>query len=215
MIERTTEDDEAVGLVARHQRGDADAFGEIYHCYFGRVYTYLRVVLRDEHLAEDIAQEVFVRAYKALDRYEQRAQPFRAWLFTIARNRALDHLRRQGHGDPRDPQDLVALRDAAPLPGEAENGGWLADADLMSAVQCLPLAQRQVLILRFAFDLSAEQVAEVVDSTPEAIRALQYRALRLLRQRLGGLGWTGSGASGERRSVRRAHQRRGHAAVAA
>lgn len=203
--ERTHEDDEAARLVGRYQAGDASAFAELYRCYFGRIYTYLRVVLRDDHLAEDVAQEVFARAYSAIDRFELRAQPFRAWLFTIARNRALDHLRRHGHGDPRDPQDLTALRDAAPLPGEGD-GGWLADGDLFTAVQCLPLAQRQVLMLRFAFDLSVGQVAEIVDTTPEGVRALQYRALKLLRQRLRGLGWAAAGAATESRATRRARR---------
>lgn len=146
--------------------------------WFDRVYAYLRVILRDSHAAEDAAQEVFTRAYTALPRYRRSTAPVCAWLFRIARNHALDRMRVAGFEPLPDELSEVHI-DSQP------GSGWPSDDDLRMFIERLPLAQRQVLGLRFMLNLSTADVATILERTPVDVRALQSRALRYLRERLG------------------------------
>src|SRR5205823_6442740 len=165
------EDAETARTVFRFQCGDENAFGELYLRYFDRVYGYLMVALRDPHGAEDLTQQVFTRVLEALPGYEHR-KPFRAWLFAIVRNHAIDELKKRasvklgasclsGASGPQVGNDAVAVL-----------SGWRTDRELTLLMERLPLAQQQVLFLRFVMDLSHEQVAEVLGRSPEQVRAL-------------------------------------------
>jgi RNA polymerase sigma-70 factor (ECF subfamily) len=186
-------------LVTRFQAGDPGAFEAIYLRYFDRVYAYLKVALRGADDAEDVAQQVFLKALEGLPRYERRAAPFRAWLFVIVRRHALDHLRRGRRLDVVDPEELDRRHrdDAEPDTSALQ---WLSDRELLVFVERLPLMQQQVLILRFMLDLRSEEIAQVLDLSAENVRVLQHRALGFLRERLGALG-------ADRRLGRRARSR--------
>jgi RNA polymerase sigma-70 factor (ECF subfamily) len=181
-------------LVTRYQAGDEAVFGELYLRYFNPVYTYARVALRDHHEAEDVTQQVFIRVLSALGRFQLRPNvPFRGWLFAIARNVIVDAVRQQ-HGLLLEPPETVeAILDHAP-PGQdtAETLGWLSDREIAMFVERLPLAQRQVLVLRFMLGLSGEEIAQALGRTHMAVRKLQQRALRQLEQRLAAVGRTSS-----------------------
>jgi RNA polymerase sigma-70 factor (ECF subfamily) len=189
MSEELAEDRDTARLVTRIQAGDRDQFATLYQRYFDRVYAYLRLVLRDSHEAEDVTQQVFVEIFEALPRYERRRQPFRAWLFTIVRNQGVSQLRKSNRLDLTAPEKLLEQTDGTTTEG---NGGrvieWISDEDLMLFVERLPLAQRQVLLLRFMLDLNANEIAKILERTPESVRILQHRALRFLEQRLVALG---------------------------
>jgi RNA polymerase sigma-70 factor (ECF subfamily) len=179
------EDISTTRIVVRYQSGDRDAFSALYMRYFDRVYAYMRVALGESQGAEDATQQVFIRLLERLSRYERREQPFRAWLFTIVRHIAIDELRTRGR------LERVDLR-PVPEPGasaEAEStpSDWLSDRDLRMLVERLPLAQRQVLLLRFMLDLPHDQVAQILGRTPDQVRTLQARALRFLNTRLSAL----------------------------
>jgi RNA polymerase sigma-70 factor (ECF subfamily) len=183
------EDFDTARLVSRFQAGDRDAFSDLYLRYFDRVYAYLRIALRDEHAAEDAAQHVFTQVFEALPRYERRRQPFRAWLFVIARNHAFTQMQRRGRLDVVDPQEIDRRRErreSEDLDLRALN--WISDRDLMLFVERLPLAQRQVLVLRYLFDLNTEEIASLLSRSASDVRTLDYRARRFLRQRLAALG---------------------------
>jgi RNA polymerase sigma-70 factor (ECF subfamily) len=185
------EDQDTARLVVRFQAGqDRDAFTTLYRRYFDRVYDYLRVVLRDGHDAEDATQQVFTTVFEALPRYERRSQPFRAWLFTIVRNHGLSTLRKSGRFQPVDPADLDEEREngGRESPEAAQTLDWLTDRDLMLFIERMPLPQRQVLMLRFLFDMGSEEVGQVLDMTPSQVRAIQSRALKFLRKRLAAIG---------------------------
>jgi hypothetical protein len=105
------EDRDTARLVTRFQAGDKDAFAALYMRYFDRVYSYLRVALRDAHEAEDGAQQAFMQVLEALPRYERRgSSPFRSWLFVIVRNCALGHLRKTGRIELEDVETLNMRR---------------------------------------------------------------------------------------------------------
>ena len=183
------EDRDSAVLVARFQRGDEDAFSALYLRYFDRIYAYLRVILSDPASTEDATQQVFLKLYEALPRYQDRGQPFRAFLFVIARNHAINELRQRRRLDPVDPVTLDGYRE----PAIADASGdlpWVSDRELLSLIERLPVAQRQVLVLRFMLDLSHAQIAQMLDRNPEDVRALLYRALTFMRTRLAALGRT-------------------------
>jgi RNA polymerase sigma-70 factor (ECF subfamily) len=177
-------------LVTRFQSGETEAFADIYIRYFDRVYRYLKVVLTDAAEAEDATQQVFTRALEALPRYEHLGSPVRAWLFRIARNQGVDHLRRMNRLEPLDPEDLDRVRDEPS--GELGTLDWITDRELVMFIERLPLPQRQVLMLRFTIGLSNREVATLLDRSPADVRMLQSRALRYLRERLEAVGRGGS-----------------------
>jgi RNA polymerase sigma-70 factor (ECF subfamily) len=186
------EDQEAARLVTAFQGGDKEAFAGLYLRYFDRVYGYLRVAFKDRHEAEDGTQQVFTKVFEALPEYEQRRQPFRAWLFVIVRNYAISQLSRQGRVEAVDPAELDRHREATSLQADSDAElrtlSWITDSDMLVLVERLPIAQRQVLALRFMLDLSLKQAATVLGRTPNDIAALQHRAIVFLRARLTALG---------------------------
>jgi RNA polymerase sigma-70 factor (ECF subfamily) len=188
VIGQPSEDLDTARLVTRLQAGEDNAFEDLYLRYFDRVYAYLRVSLRDEHEAEDATQQVFLKLYEALPRYERRHQPFRAWLFTIARNEAVDRLRKRGVVDVEDPVTLSRRRDSIADHDALGALRWMSDAEMLLLIERLSPLQRQVLVLRYMMDLSCTEVAEVLGRSSESVRQLQHRALEFLRTRLHALG---------------------------
>jgi len=183
------EDRHSATLVARFQRGDEEAFSALYLRYFDRIYAYLRVILTDLASTEDATQQVFVKLYESLPRYEDRGQPFRAYLFVIARNHAINELRQRQRLDPIDPVTMDQFREPVEAPLSSELP-WVSDRELLALIERLPVAQRQVLVLRFMLDLSHAQIAQILERNPEDVRALLYRALSFMRTRLNALGRT-------------------------
>jgi RNA polymerase sigma factor (sigma-70 family) len=202
------EDIDTARLVARIQSGEREQFADLYMRFFDRVYSYLLVILRSQHEAEDAAQHVFTAVLENLDRYERRAQPFRAWLFRIARNWAIRELEKSNRVELTDPARGADLLEAAVGSGEEYPAvaEWMSDRDLVMFVERLPLAQRQVLVLRFMLDLSTAEIAGILDRSPDDVRALQSRALRYLRQRLTALGRAPEGRAPRQASGRRRDQ---------
>jgi RNA polymerase sigma-70 factor (ECF subfamily) len=183
-----SEDMSTSWLVVRFQAGDRSAFDELYMRYFDRVYTYLRVALRDSFEAEDAAQQVFLKVLEALPGYERRRQPFRAWLFRIARNQAVDMLRRKGMVELEDPIEIGRRYEDAGEETDLRALSWMSDSELLIPIERLPPLQRQVIVLRFMVDLSTADIAAIVGRSPEAVRQIQSRALAFLRARLESLG---------------------------
>ena len=183
--EQKATDLDSARLVVRYQAGDKSAMSDLYLRYFDAVYGYARLALRDSHEAEDVTQQVFMQVFQSLPSYELRGStPFRAWLFRIARNAVVDSLRKSDRVSVEEPA-TVALRMDARRGNEVEAAlEWLSDGDISFFVERLPAAQRGVLVLRFMLDLSTEEVATVIGKSPKAVRQLQSRALRTLRERL-------------------------------
>jgi RNA polymerase sigma-70 factor, ECF subfamily len=182
------EDRDTARLVTRVQTGESDALSELYLRYFDRVYAYLRVALRDPHEAEDATQQVFTNLIGALPRYERRKEPFRAWLFRIVRNQAVDHIRKHRLVDPEEPAVLEQRWDPHGHEAEARALRWLSDQEMLVFLERLPLAQRQVLTMRYMLDLQTSDIAEILGHTQDWVRQTQRRGLQNLERRLVRLG---------------------------
>jgi RNA polymerase sigma-70 factor (ECF subfamily) len=171
------------GLLQQAQQGDTEAFGRIYELYSPPVFRFLYAHL-DSHLdAEDLTEEVFLRAWQALPGYHMRGVPFSGFLFRVARNALYDHYRRarKRAGDPGLDPDL--LDDLQPDPNQSVSA-HLERRELRQVLGKLREDYRTVLVLRFLVGLSPEETAQAMERSPGAVRVLQHRALRAVRKLL-------------------------------
>ncbi|NPV07811.1 MAG: sigma-70 family RNA polymerase sigma factor [Anaerolineae bacterium] len=168
-------------LLRRAQAGHADAFGELYRRYMPGIYRFVFYRVRAEPDAEDITALVFLRAWQALPRYQERQIGLSAWLYRIARNAVIDHYRTsRSHVSLDDPLDKGLVGDDGP------DAGALEEADqVWTGLGRLPEEQQTVLILRFVEGLSHAEVAEALGRSEGACRMLQHRALKALARMLG------------------------------
>ena len=175
----TPDDRQVDRLVRRAVRGDTDAFGRIYDLYVDRIYGFVRSRVRNAHDAEDITETVFLKAFEAIRTYDRRGVPFGAWLFRIARNAVIDHVRRQGR-IPDPVEDLEAKVGAAPTRVDEEAIAAADGAKVRACIAELTEDQAGVIACRFLFDMDIRTTARMLDRTEGAVKALQHRALRNL-----------------------------------
>ena len=178
-----TLDDAAIErLVDEARAGDAWAFGRLFDHYHLQVYRYVVSRVRSPSDAEDLTQLVFVKALEALPRYESRGIPFGGWLFRLARNAVIDHVRtRHEHADLAASVDQAG-RDAGP----DELAVHRQDIEAVrSALSALTEDQRDAIALRFFAGLSAREAAEAMGKQEGTVRGLQFRAIAALRRQLG------------------------------
>ncbi|MDO8987803.1 MAG: sigma-70 family RNA polymerase sigma factor [Coriobacteriia bacterium] len=166
-------------FVRRAARGDTEAFGLIYEVYADRIHSYVRARLKDEHDAQDVTGTVFVKAFEAIGAYDRRGLPFGAWLFRIARNATIDHVRRAVRV-PEPCEDLEAKLPPSDVMIDEQVAARVDAEEIRACVHRLTEDQAAVITCRFFFDLDVRQTARALDKTEGAIKALQHRAMRNL-----------------------------------
>jgi RNA polymerase sigma-70 factor (ECF subfamily) len=161
---------------------DAQAIGAIFDKYFAEIYRYVRYRLNDEHLAEDIASDVFVRMLEAAQRGRGPQSNLRAWLISTASHIVTDHLRRS-YAMPVGalPEDLL---DPASAPSDEFDRREQTRSFREAYVQ-LTFEQQHVLALRFGEGYSLEETASALRKNVNAVKALQFRALAALQRNIG------------------------------
>lgn len=172
-------------LVDRAKQGDANAFGQIFDRFQPEIVRYLTHRTSNAEVAEDLAQQVFLKAWQAIPRYEHRGAPFRAWLYRMAHNQMVDHFRAR-----RITVDVADIE--LPQEPEAENFVLRQElhAELKVALERLSEDHRQVLVLRFLMEKSAREIGDIMGRKEVTVRGLQMRALQALRaeiETMGGL----------------------------
>ena len=178
----TIDDDAIQRLVAASQQGDPEAFGSLFDAYYGPVYRYVAARVGRPSDAEDLAQLVFVKALEALPRYEARGVPFGGWLFKLARNIVIDHIRTRRDIAPLD----VMIERPNPEDGPDELAVLRQELDSVAhAMRRLTPEQREAIELRFFAGLSAKEAAEAMGRQEGTIRGLQFRAIAALRRDAG------------------------------
>ena len=170
-------------LVDAAREGDEAALSELYTLYFPRVYRYILARMGNTYDAEDLAEEVFMRVLEAIGRFQWREAPFSAWLFRIAHNAVISQRRKENaRGRSAPLTDGLAVDSAGP-DELVENR--LALNEIMDAAQGLPDAQRQVIALRFAAELSVAETARAMGKGEGNVKVIQHKAISKLREILG------------------------------
>ena len=168
-------------LVRRAQHRDQEAFAQLYEEHFNRIYRYVALRIGDKTEAEDMTQQVFLKALQSISSFKWKGIPFSAWLFRIAHNQVVDYLRKKTKQATVPLDESLASGDSNPqLMAE-----YSLDIErLLSATKRLTEAQREVISLRFAGELSTAQVAKVMGKSQGAVKALQHSAIAALRKTL-------------------------------
>jgi RNA polymerase sigma-70 factor (ECF subfamily) len=166
----------------RLRKGDLTGLDGLMERHQQRLLRYLRRLLGDETMAEDIFQQTWMRVAERIGRYD-RERPFGPWLLAVGRNLALDHLRRYR---PESLDEGAEPAEGAGSAGDALEG--LAARERRERVERamadLAAHDREVLSLRFAEEMSLKEIATLVDVPLPTAKARLYRALRRLRTRL-------------------------------
>jgi RNA polymerase sigma-70 factor (ECF subfamily) len=168
-------------LITKAQQGDRHAFGELVGMHYPGVIRVVYHLCGDTQVAQDAAQETFLRAWQHLPAYRPQGS-LRNWLYRIAVNAALDTLRREAKLDPQD-IDALPLADHEPGP-EASLAANEQAALVQQAVKALPPASRAVLVLREYQGLSYQEIAAALDIPLGTVMSRLNYARSQLRARL-------------------------------
>ena len=189
-------------LLKRAAGGDFEAFGEVYTIYLDRIYRYVFYQVKDRMAAEDLTEEIFMKAWKAIGLYKGERLSFSTWLYRIAHNHVIDHFRAsrpQVSLDRGVSGNVEVLDNVADLDGvvdpEQEAERHLMQQEVLKLVSYLPPGQKEVIVLKFIEGLDNWEIEQITGKRQGAIRIMQMRALATLRQRLNKEQW-------ERRSER-------------
>jgi RNA polymerase sigma-70 factor (ECF subfamily) len=168
-------------ILERASRADPTALGALYDQYADRIYAYIYHRVGQPEIAEDLTGQVFMRMLEAVRTGRGWRSSFSGWLYRIAHNLVIDHYRRRGK------VTLVDIDDATPV--RATHGDPVRTTEiqfdrenLRAALALITEEQAQVITLRFLEDQSIAEVAENLNKTEGAIKALQYRAVLALRR---------------------------------
>ena len=170
-------------VVQRAVNGDREAFTYIYDLHFDKIYRYIYVKVHSQAEAEDLTQDVFIKAYEAIKSYKFRDLPFTAWLFKIAHNRVIDHVRKSSKEKKASLEEAGAISSGDPVHMTEQN---FEIYELKTALEKLPDAQREVATMRFISELSISEVALALGKSEGTVKALQFNAVASLRKLLYG-----------------------------
>jgi RNA polymerase sigma-70 factor (ECF subfamily) len=167
-------------LMLAYREGDAGAFETLYRRHKGALYRFVARSIRDRAMAEELYQEIWMRAIEARARYEVQAK-FTTWLYTIAHNRLVDHWRKKG-------LQVVALETESEIPA---NPGFEPHRILEAkqgverfarALKALPPAQREAFLLHEEAGMSVAEIAQATGAGAEAAKSRLRYALQKLKE---------------------------------
>ena len=166
-------------LVDLAKDGDAEAYGQLYDHYVSGVFRFIYYRVSSQQLAEDLTSETFVRALRAIQRFNWQGKDFGAWLTTIARNLVADHFKSSRARLEIVTETIPEGRATVASP-EQEVLALISNEMLFEAVNSLPNEQRDCVLMRFIQGLSIAQTAAALGRSEGAIKQLQLRAVRSL-----------------------------------
>ncbi len=175
-------------LIVGAIRGGEDSFAELVQRYQRPIISYVYRFLNDYDASLDVTQEVFIKVYNSLDRYSSDYK-FSTWLYRIAHNAAIDHIRRHSkkeqsiEAENQEGEYQMQLESSRPNPEEdRERSEWRNEIE--AVVKCLPVAYRELIELRHGKDLSYVEIAEITDLPLGTVKNRLFRAREMMREML-------------------------------
>ena len=182
-----TESDEE--LIVAYLHGTEEALASLVARHLPAVYSFALRFVGDQSDAEDIAQETFYKGWKNLHRYHQESSSFKTWLMHIARNTAIDHLRKRKQIPFSDFENdegetpFANLADDAPLPEELARGKDDV-REIEKALQTLSSQYREILLLYAGNTFTFQEIGVLIGASTNTVKSRYRRALALLRKAL-------------------------------
>jgi RNA polymerase sigma-70 factor, ECF subfamily len=166
---------ELARAVALAQAGDTEGYRYLYVRFADNIFSFVRKIVCDDHDAEDVTQQVFAKLFSSIGRYETQKVPFSAWILRVARNAAIDHMRRDR---------LIPTDDVCGGDHDFAEIGHDRRRMLTDALRLLPRDQREVVMLRHLVGLTPGEIASRMGKSESAIHGLHHRGRRSLQHEL-------------------------------
>jgi RNA polymerase sigma-70 factor (ECF subfamily) len=167
-------------LVKKAKGGEPDSFGLIYDYYLTRVYRFVFLKVTNKEEAEDITQQVFMKAWEALPRFESEGSPFVSWIFRIARNTVIDFYRTKKHNLSLD--EGIGVDDVLENSPEDIFFQNQEKAQVIKALENLTDDQKEVVTLRFVEGFSYKEISAITEKNQASLRIMQHRAIKKLKE---------------------------------
>ncbi len=173
-------------LIASAIGGREDGFEELVRRYQRPITNYVFRMLNNYDASLDVTQEVFIKVYNSLSRYSSEYK-FSTWLYRIAHNAAIDHIRRKSpnqqslEAENGDGTYQLQIESPCPTPEqERERSEWRTE--IASVVKCLPAAYRELIVLRHSQDMSYDEIAEITGLPLGTVKNRLFRAREMMRE---------------------------------
>lgn len=166
-------------LVKKSQKGDAEAFAQLYDHFVNPIYRYIFFKVKKEDV-EDLTETLFLKSWENIKKYRKKKNTnFKSWIFRIAHNLVVDHYRLTREHSSLDPRLKETRKEADPV----ERADFsLNNENLKEAIGNLKKSYQQVIVLKFINEFSNEEISKTLKKSEGSIRILQFRALKALRQ---------------------------------
>ncbi len=168
-------------LVKRAKKYDQDAFARIYEENFDKIFRYIAVKIGNRMEAEDLTQQVFMKALGAIGSFQWRDVPVSAWLYRIAHNQVVDYIRKKSRRPETELNEEITAAEDRPY----KTAELKMELEELSGALCkLTALQQEVIALRFGQEMPIAEVAKVMGKKEGAIKALQHSAIKALRKHM-------------------------------
>lgn len=167
-------------LIKKAQKGENEAFAKLYDFYIEKIYRFIYIKTSNKSDAEDLTQQVFLSAWQSIKSFRYEGHPFSSWLYKIARNLVIDYYRKKKPQEIEFSELLFELEEVK-VNFEKDFDKNLLIEKVKSVLKRLPVEQQDVIILKFIDNLSNKEIAKILNKSEGAIRVLQHRALKQLK----------------------------------
>lgn len=166
-------------LIKKAQNGENQAFGQLYDQYVTRIYRFVFLKVTNRHDAEDLTHQIFLQAWQNIQSFQFRGFPLSSWLYKIAMNAVIDFYRTRKNEESI---ELIAEDAFAETPEFAKNIDQALELQTVKfALAKLEPDQQNVLVMKFIDELSNKEIAEIFGKSEGAVRVIQHRALKQLK----------------------------------
>lgn len=170
-------------LIERCRNGESAAFGQLVKLYRKKLFSYLYRFSGDKNLSEDIFQEILIKVWRSLPKYNEQNK-FSSWLFSIAHNTTLDMLRKK-HKDKM----FDEMENAEEIPGNGNPHSILIEKEseekLLKAIEILPVKQREVFLLRINGELTFKEIAEITGEPLNTVLSHMHYSIKKIKKFIG------------------------------